>query len=152
MQRPFLLVLALSGWLAQPPAAHAQNPAQNQAQTPAQPADPAPGSPRPLALAEAVQLAQTASKDLKRNEAAQRQAAARLQQAKNGVVPGVQVSSTFLRLSDNVTPFSVNLPGAGEVVLNPQILNQSYNSLQVRQLLWAGGKVRLGIEIGRAHV
>jgi len=139
MQRSLLFVLACSGWLAQPPAARAQNPASTPTAT----------SDRALALAEAVQLALATSKDLKRNEAAQRQAAARVQQAKDGVVPGVQLSSTFLRLSDNVTPFSVALPGNGEVVLNPQILNQSYKNLQVRQLLWAGGKVRLGIEAAR---
>ncbi|WP_035563433.1 TolC family protein [Hymenobacter sp. IS2118] len=139
MQRFYLFVLACSSWLAQPPAAQAQNPA---------PAATAANS-RSIGLAEAVQLALAASKDLKRNEAAQRQAAARVQQARDGVVPGVQLSSTFLRLSDNVTPFSVGLPGRGDVVLNPQILNQSYNSLQVRQLLWAGGKVRLGIEAAR---
>ena len=104
---------------------------------------------RALPLAEAAQLALATSKDLRRNGAAQHLAAARLQQAKNGLTPGVQVSSSFLRLSDNVTPFSVVLPGAGDVVLNPQVLNQSYNSLQVRQLLWAGSRVRLGIEAAR---
>ena len=139
MQRSLLLLLACNGWFASSPAAKAQD----------LPSATAAAGSRPLALAEAVQLALTASKDIKRNEAAQRQAAARVQQAKDGLVPGVQLSSTFLRLSDNVTPFSVVLPGAGEVVLNPQVLNQSYNSLQVRQLLWAGGKVRLGIEAAR---
>ncbi len=44
-----------------------------------------------------------------------------------------------MRLSDNVTPLRVILPDRKAVTLNPQILNQSYNNFQVRQLLWAGG-------------
>ena len=139
MQRALLFVLACSGCFAQPLATQAQNLASSLT---------AEGN-RVLSLAEAVQLALATSKDVKRNEATQRQAAARVQQAKDGVVPDVQLSSTFLRLSNNVTPFRVTLPGAGEVALNPQVLSQSYNSLQVRQLLWAGGKVRLGIQAAR---
>jgi outer membrane protein len=41
--------------------------------------------------------------------------------------------------------FMVSLPEVGAVELNPQILNQSYNNIAVRQLLWAGGAVKLGI-------
>lgn len=146
MKRSVLLLLVLGGWLAQPPAARAQNPATDQTNAPAPAA-----APRPLALAEAVRLALASSKGIKSNEAAQHQTAARVQQALNGVVPSIKGSSTFLRLSDNITPLSLPLPGAGEVALNPQVLNQSFNSLQVEQLVWNGGKVRLGIASARTE-
>ena len=70
----------------------------------------------------------------------------RVQQARNNYAPAVSVNLSYVRISNNIRPFSINLPGAGDVVLNPQILNQSYNNVQVRQLLWGGGKVRYGIQ------
>ncbi|MET4076504.1 TolC family protein [Hymenobacter sp. UYCo722] len=106
---------------------------------------------RALPLAEAVQLALATSKDLKASMAAQGVARAKVAQAKNGILPTVAINSTFTRLSDNITPFRVRLPER-EITLNPQILNQSYNNFQVRQVLWAGGKVRNGIAAaGRAE-
>ena len=101
--------------------------------------------PRALPLSEAIQLALANSQELKRSLAAQGVVRAQVAQAKNGLLPAVGVSATYLRLSDNITPFRVTFPDGGAVTLNPQILNQSYNNFQVRQLLWAGGRVRNGI-------
>jgi outer membrane protein len=107
---------------------------------------------RSLTLADAVTTAIDQSKALKSNMAAQNVAAAKLQQARNGYAPSIMVNASYIRISDNIRPFGVNLPGAGDVVLNPQILDQSYNNLQVRQLLWGGGKVRNGILAGEREV
>ncbi len=104
-------------------------------------------APRPLPLAEAVILAVQQSNALKRNLASQNVAQARVAQAKNVLLPSVAVTSNFFRISDNITPFVVPFPGAGQVTLNPQILNQSFNNFQVRQLLWAGGRVCKGIAV-----
>ena len=38
------------------------------------------------------------------------------------------------------------------MTLNPQILNQSYNSIQLKQLIWNGGKVNYGIEISKKEL
>ncbi len=98
--------------------------------------------PRRLSLPDAVAGAITQSKATKGNAADQNVALAALQQARNGSLPGISVNASYIRISNNVTPFSVSLPGAGDVVLNPQILDQSYNNVQIRQLIYGGGKVR----------
>ncbi len=99
-----------------------------------------------LVLTEAVSTAIRQSKALKSDLAQQGAARAKVEQARNGFAPAITVNASYIRISDNIRPFTINLPGAGDVVLNPQILDQSYNSLQVRQLIWGGGKVRYGIE------
>ena len=100
---------------------------------------------RTLTLPQAVQGAVTQSKAIRLNTAEQGVAQAKLEQARNERLPGVSINASYIRISDNVTPFSVQFPGAGDIILNPQILNQSYNNVQVRQLLWSGGVVRKGI-------
>jgi outer membrane protein len=70
----------------------------------------------------------------------------KIAQNRNPMLPQVAASLSYIRLSDNITPFQVAFP-TGDVVLNPQILNQSYNALQVRQLIWTGDKVKLGDEL-----
>lgn len=100
-----------------------------------------------LTLSSAIQIAKEQSKMLSANRTERKISLSRLQQAKNEYLPGVGISTNYTRISDNINPFSINLPNSGEFVLNPQVLNQSFNSLQVRQNLWSGGKVRYGIQI-----
>lgn len=128
-------MLACTAWLAQPDTTGAQ-----------------PAPRRTLSLTEAVSTAIRQSKALKTNSAEQGAALAKLQQARNHYAPAISVNASYIRISDNIQPFSVALPGAGEIVLNPQILNQSYNNLQVRQLLWGGGRVRYGIQAAEREV
>jgi len=135
MQRPVLLMMACAVWLARPDAARAQAVPR-----------------RTLSLTEALSTAIRQSKALKTNTAEQGVTLARLQQARNNYAPAISVNASYIRISDNIQPFSVSLPGAGDVVLNPQILDQSYNNLQVRQLLWGGGKVRYGIQAAEREV
>jgi outer membrane protein TolC len=96
----------------------------------------------PLGLQEAVDRALAQSHVLRADSLSAQIAAARLQQQRQGRLPQAGVQASFFRLSDNITPFRVAFP-TGEVVLNPQILNQSFNQAYVRQLLWAGGAQRL---------
>lgn len=98
-----------------------------------------------LSLDEAVQLAKQNSKPLKANAADQGAALSLLQQARDRYLPSVTANLSYIRISDNIRPFTVSLPDVGPVQLNPQILNQSYNNLTVRQTIWAGGQVKLGI-------
>lgn len=100
---------------------------------------------RRLTLDEAVRLAQQHSIPGKANAADQGAALARVQQARDRYLPSVTANLSYVRISDNIRPFTVSLPEVGAVELNPQILNQSYNNIAVRQLLWAGGAVKLGI-------
>ncbi|GAB3642606.1 TolC family protein [Spirosoma arcticum] len=99
-----------------------------------------------MSLTDAINGATTQSKALKVNAAEQRMAGAKLQQARNNYAPAVSLNLSYVRISDNIRPFTISLPGAENLVLNPQILNQSYNNVQVRQLIWGGGKVRYGIQ------
>ncbi|OAB26212.1 Outer membrane protein TolC [Flavobacterium fryxellicola] len=93
-----------------------------------------------LSLEEAINLAVAHSKQLQQDSLSLKIANSKLIQSKNSLLPQVSANLSYLRISDNITPFQVALP-EGNVVLNPQILNQSFNSLQVRQLLYSGGKV-----------
>lgn len=101
---------------------------------------------RIISLEEAISLGITHSKSLQLDNFNLQQADSKILQNKNSKLPQVGVNLSYVRISDNITPFTVKFP-TGDVVLNPQILNQSYNSLQIKQLLWAGGKVKYGDEL-----
>jgi outer membrane protein TolC len=100
-----------------------------------------------LTLSSAIQIAKEQSKMLLANRTEQKISQARLQQAKNEYLPSMGVSMNYTRISNNITPFSISLPNVGEFVLNPQVLDQSFNSLQVKQNLWSGGRVRYGLQV-----
>jgi outer membrane protein len=103
-------------------------------------------TPRFLTLEEAITLGVTHSKNLQLDNYNSQIADSKILQNKNAKLPQVGVNLSYIRISDNITPFKVAFP-QGEVVLNPQILNQSYNSLQVKQLLWAGGRLKYADEL-----
>lgn len=107
---------------------------------------------RRLSLTDAITGAIAQSKTLNGNAADQNVARAAVQQARNGRLPGVSINASYVRISNNVTPFSVSFPGAGDVVLNPQILDQSYNNVQIRQLIYGGGKVRYAQQAAEREV
>ena len=102
--------------------------------------------PRILELEDAVALGIAHSKSIELDSFNLQLVDSKILQNKNSKLPQVGVNLSYVRVSDNITPFRVNFP-TGEVTLNPQILNQSYNSLNVKQLLWAGGKVKYGDEL-----
>jgi outer membrane protein len=96
---------------------------------------------RIITFDEAISLGVNHSNQLKIDSFNLRMANEKLNQNKSRQLPQLIISSSYLRISDNITPFSAAFPD-GVVVLNPQILNQSYNSIQVRQLILGGGKVK----------
>jgi outer membrane protein len=99
-----------------------------------------------LNLKDAISMGVAHSKQLQLDSINLQLADSRIAQNKNSRLPQVSANLSYIRISDNITPFTVSLP-IGDVVLNPQILNQSYNALQARQLIWAGGKVKYGNEL-----
>lgn len=103
-------------------------------------------SPRILRLEDAITLGISHSKNLALDNINLQLADSKILQNKNAKIPQVGLNLSYVRISDNITPFTVSFP-TGDIVLNPQILNQSYNSLQIKQLLWAGGKVKYGDEL-----
>lgn len=101
-----------------------------------------------LPLEQALTEGLSHSSQLKSDALAQKIASSKVVQTRQLSLPQVSLSASYLRLSDNIEPFKVNFP-TGEVTLNPQILNQSYNALQVRQLIWNGGKLRYANELAQ---
>lgn len=64
---------------------------------------------------------------------------AKVQQVKNQLLPNLTASTNYTRISDNIDPFKVKLNAtAPEVILNPQILNQSYNKLGLQYGVFTG--------------
>ena len=98
-------------------------------------------TPRILELEEAISLALTHSKSIKLDSFNLQLSDSKILQNSQSKLPQIGLNLSFVRISNNITPFRVSFP-TGEVTLNPQILNQSYNSLSIRQLLWAGGKLK----------
>ena len=97
-----------------------------------------------LTLDEAVELSIAHSRQLKIDSTQLQIATSKIKQSINTQLPQVGINLNYTRISDNITPFKVRFP-TGDLVLNPQILNQSYNSLQVRQPIFLGGKIKNGM-------
>ncbi len=100
---------------------------------------------RTLSLEELIQLGIAHSNQLKADSTQLSITDSRLIQAKNYLTPQVNLNLSYKRISDNITPFSVDFPN-GKVELNPQILNQSFNNIAVRQPVYLGGRVKYGLE------
>jgi len=106
---------------------------------------------RLLPLEEAVQLAKIHNLQLKSDSVQINILNARVSHVKKSLLPDIGLDGNYTRISDNITPFTVSFP-TGEETLNPQILNQSFNSVQLKQLIWTGGKLKYGIEISEKRI
>ena len=94
---------------------------------------------RNLSLDEAIELGLQNSKQLAMANGKVALMQARVAQIKNMLIPSVNASVNYTRISDNVEPFKVQFsPTAQPVSLNPQILDQSYNRLGVQAGLFTG--------------
>jgi outer membrane protein len=100
---------------------------------------------RALQLTEAIQLARVHNNGLRADSLQYLIQGKHISQAKVGRLPEITINATLQRISNNIDPFIITLP-AGSFAINPQILNQSYNAVQLRQLLFSGGKVKNSIK------
>ena len=91
-----------------------------------------------FSLDEAVRLGLEHSRQLKTSATKVEIAKAKTKQFWNTQIPSVTLSSSYTRLSDNITPFAIKLPSGAEQTLNPQILNQFSNRISAQQLLFTG--------------
>ncbi|WP_198315657.1 TolC family protein [Chitinophaga tropicalis] len=103
---------------------------------------------RRLSLQEAIGLARNHSSRLSADSLQYRMAEAKIAQTSANALPQVNVNASYRRLSNNIEPFIITLP-SGSFNINSQILNQSYNSVQLTQLLFSGGKVTYGTKAFR---
>jgi outer membrane protein len=98
----------------------------------------APLNAQKLTLDNATQLATANSKQLKLAGAKTDAAASKVSQNKNAFIPQVTLSANYTRLSDNIEPFVISIPGFGSQALNPQILNQFTNRASIQYTVFGG--------------
>ena len=92
-----------------------------------------------LTLDEAIKFGLENSKQLKVTGTKLDIAKAKREQYWNAQIPNVNLTSNYSRLSDNITPFKIQLPGTTEALaLNPQILNQFTNKISAQQIIFSG--------------
>jgi outer membrane protein TolC len=99
-------------------------------------------TPITLPLDSAIQMSLRQSHHLHIDKGKIDEARAKYQQARDKRLPAARISASWTRLSDNVDPFSVQLPGGGSKTLNPQIINHYTPTLSIAQTLYAGGQIR----------
>lgn len=63
---------------------------------------------------------------------------AKKNQAINAFIPQVGIAASYTRLSTNIEPFTISIPGLGEKSLNPVIPNQFNNRVAVQQPIFNG--------------
>ncbi len=106
------------------------------------------GASRTISLDEAIRLGLAQSKLLKvsglRNDAT----ASRVKQLVNVQYPALTLGSTYTRLSNNITPFTIPFNGH-DFTLNPQILNQFTNRVGISQVVFAGFRAQATLESSR---
>jgi outer membrane protein len=96
-----------------------------------------------LTLDSAIHLTLQQSRELQIDHSKIEAAKARFLQAKSKELPTASIGASYTRLSDNVEPFLIDLPGSNSPkVLNAQIVNRYTPTLSVGQVLYAGGQIK----------
>jgi outer membrane protein TolC len=104
---------------------------------------------KPITLNEAIDLSIKNSKQLKSSQAKIEEATAALKEAINGKLPEAKISGSYLRLnSANVDVKSDNNNGGGGNKA-PDISQAMYGILNVSLPVYAGGRIRYGIEASK---
>ncbi len=104
---------------------------------------------KPVTLNEAIDLSIKNSKQLKNSEAKIEEATAALKEAINGKLPDAKISGSYLRLnSANVDLKTSNSNGNGGGGA-PNISQAMYGILNVSLPVYAGGRIRYGIEASK---
>ncbi len=105
---------------------------------------------KPLSLKEAIDLSIKNSKQLRASQARIEEAEGALRQAKDNQLPGASVSGTYMRLTTPTISTKTKLFGSqdssGSSGGAPSINQAMYGSLNVSLPIFAGGKIRYGIE------
>lgn len=106
---------------------------------------------QPMQLQQAIAMARTHSNKLHTDSLQSLVIQTQVAQVAAHTLPELNVNATLERLSGNIKPFIITLP-QGSFAINPQILNQSYNTVQLRQLLFSGGKLSSMLKALRKEV
>jgi len=99
--------------------------------------------PLPLTIDSAIRLSIQQSKQLKISQSKIESARAKYLQAKALALPSAKISASYTRLSNNIDPFTLQLPATGVIkTLNPQIVNHYTPMANISQVLYAGGQIK----------
>lgn len=91
-----------------------------------------------LSLKEAIELGLKESNAVKISGYRKDLAESKVTQGWNTLIPSLSYNTGYTRLSDNIEPFKIGIPGFGERVLNPQILNQYTNRISMQSTVFSG--------------
>ena len=91
-----------------------------------------------VTLQEAIEMGLAESKQLKISAAKKEAIHARVEQYSFTAIPALTVATSYSRLSENIDPFTITIPGVGPKVLNPVIPNQVTNRATLSQTIFAG--------------
>lgn len=91
-----------------------------------------------ITLQEAFDLAVQNSKQLQLDDIKIQALDIKKKQTQNAMLPVLAINSSYTRISNNIDPFSISVPGLGEFTLNPIILNQYNNRFAVQQPVFQG--------------
>lgn len=91
-----------------------------------------------ISLQEAFDLAVQNSKQLQLDDIKMQALDIKKKQSQNAMLPVLAVNSSYTRISNNIDPFQIVVPGLGEFTLNPIILNQYNNRFTVQQPVFQG--------------
>jgi outer membrane protein len=101
---------------------------------------------RPLSLNEAIDLSIKNSKQLKINRAEIEQASAAIKQALDKRLPDVSVSASYLYLTNPKIDLKTKTSGSGTSGGTPKVNQAAYGILSASLPIYAGGRIRYGIE------
>lgn len=93
-----------------------------------------------ISLQDAFTLALQNSKQLQLDSLKKQSLDIKKQQTKNAMIPVVGVSASYTRVSNNIDPFAINIPGVGGFEINTNIPNQYNNRVYVQQPIFQGLK------------
>lgn len=91
-----------------------------------------------LSLQEAFNMALQNSKQLQLDSLKLQAMDIKKDQAKGAMIPIIGITSAYSRLSDNIDPFEINIPGVGGFEINTNIPNQLINTAGIKQPVFQG--------------
>ena len=107
---------------------------------------------KPVTLKEAIDLSITNSKQLQASSARNDEAAGALKEAKDRKLPDVDISGSYLRLTNPNVSLKTKAFGGGDSTganQNPTVNQAMYGIVNVTLPIYAGGRIRYGIESAR---
>lgn len=91
-----------------------------------------------ITLEQAMQMAQQNSQKLKIDSLIIQSYDIQKKQVQNAMLPVVALQSSYSRLSDNIDPFEISIPGVGSYSIRTNIPNQFNNIASIQQPIFQG--------------